>query len=571
MTAPLWFRRLIRPLIPDRAMAVVRLREHSRQVRTNVDVVLDDRGAQRRWLAATPDTYRVRPWASFGETPPHHLLPAVPGADARIGRLGEDAVVVLHRPDAGRPATEAVARPLADPTIDVSVLGEVAPPRLLDRRRVEPEVHPVAVALRRQAWEEVGGLPPGGDPLPGLVDRLRAAGRRFALVPVERPGLRSLRRGDPIAQGRAAVILALVPMHDVGGGSRGSQLAQELLRWGFHVTYVALYGTAESIDLGIRYLHPALEQLRADRFDPEVLAERLSAAQQLALVEIPHPIHLDHARRLRDLGFQVVYDLIDDWTAPSLGGGWYRPEVERELADTAHALIASADPLRERLEQQTGRRVALVPNAVNTEIFASEPGPLPRDFPPGDGPVFGYHGSLYGDWLDWRALSDVARAWPRARLLLIGDEPGDRPSLPGNVHLLGLRPQSALPAYVARFDVGVVPFVVSEVTHAVSPLKVYEYLAAGVPVAAPPLRSLQGLDGVHVDSSLVEAVRAAAAAPGPDARRTRQQHSWPARVEAILDAVGWPPATRSGSPARTVLRPAVHHARRDRRARPPPR
>ncbi|HEX2029161.1 MAG TPA: hypothetical protein VHF25_14300, partial [Nitriliruptorales bacterium] len=65
MTAPLWVRRLIRPLVPDRVMVVLRLREHSRQVRTNVDVVLDERAAQRRWLATTPDTYRVRPWSSF--------------------------------------------------------------------------------------------------------------------------------------------------------------------------------------------------------------------------------------------------------------------------------------------------------------------------------------------------------------------------------------------------------------------------------------------------------------------------------------------------------------------------
>ena len=39
MTLPLWLRKLIRPLIPDRVMARFRLHQHSRRVRTNVDVL----------------------------------------------------------------------------------------------------------------------------------------------------------------------------------------------------------------------------------------------------------------------------------------------------------------------------------------------------------------------------------------------------------------------------------------------------------------------------------------------------------------------------------------------------
>ncbi len=53
---------------------------------------------------------------------------------------------------------------------------------------------------------------------------------------------------------------------------------------------------------------------------------------------------------------------------------------------------------------------------------------------------------------------------------------------------------------------GVIPFRVNETTHAVSPLKAYEYLASGVPIAAPPLRALEGLDGVHTDTDLTVAV-----------------------------------------------------------------
>ncbi|HEX9763554.1 MAG TPA: hypothetical protein VGA97_10685, partial [Acidimicrobiia bacterium] len=53
-------KRALRPLIPDTVMARYRLHQHSRHSRANVDVFLTDPRAGRRWLVATPDTYRVR-------------------------------------------------------------------------------------------------------------------------------------------------------------------------------------------------------------------------------------------------------------------------------------------------------------------------------------------------------------------------------------------------------------------------------------------------------------------------------------------------------------------------------
>ncbi len=67
-------KRLLRPLIPDRVMARYRLDQHSRQVRVNVDVFLDDSRTARRWLRATPDTYRVRLSTPRREPPTGLLL-----------------------------------------------------------------------------------------------------------------------------------------------------------------------------------------------------------------------------------------------------------------------------------------------------------------------------------------------------------------------------------------------------------------------------------------------------------------------------------------------------------------
>ncbi len=110
--------------------------------------------------------------------------------------------------------------------------------------------------------------------------------------------------------------------------------------------------------------------------------------------------------------------------------------------------------------------------------------------------------------------------------------------MPTNVFFLGLKAQFELPAYVRRFDVGLLPFIVSDMTHAVSPLKVFEYLASGVPVAAPPLRALDGLDGVAVNEDLAEAVRLRSRRAQPDAASMIDQHSWSERVARIIELAG---------------------------------
>ncbi len=556
MKAPVWLRKLIRPFVPERLMTRLRLHEYSRQVRVNIDVVVDDEAAARRWLDATPDTYRVRPSASFGPTPDFETATIPLPKDYMP--VGE--VVVLAGADTPRHVTERAARPLGAPGIAAAAVAQARPPHL-GSRRTEPRVAPVAVAVRREAWIESGGPPNGAWTLPGLWDRLRATGRPLGLVPVPGEGA-PVDRTDPIAA-KGVIILGVVPMHDVGGGSRAAQVALELVRRGYHVTHVALHGTAESVDLGIRFIHPHLEQIRADELDVDRYVGRLRPDERLAIVEVPAARYLDPARRLRAAGFHVVYDLIDDWTSPALGGRWYRPEEEQAMVEAADSLTASAPDLAAKLAG-TGRQVTVVPNAVDTTTFTGDPGAPPPDLPMGERTLLGYHGSLYGEWFDWESLADVA-GMAGVHVVLIGDPPERHPPLPPNVTFLGLKPRHELPAYVSRFDVGLVPFEISEVTHSVSPLKVFEYLAMGVPVAAPPLRTLEGLDGVYTAERLILAVEGALTAPRPDPAPVLSHHSWGARLEDLFAAAGRHLAPIREDGAEIVLRPVVHYRRDERR------
>ncbi len=152
-------------------------------------------------------------------------------------------------------------------------------------------------------------------------------------------------------------------MHDIGGGSRATQLALEFVGRGCHVTYVALYGTQESTDLGLRFIHPHLEQVRADAFDADDLLSRV-AGPGLVVAEVPRPAIGHRSIPLRESGWTVVYDIIDDWSDPALGGDWYDVETEAWFMRSADQVIASAVDLANRSERM-GATAAVVPNAVS--------------------------------------------------------------------------------------------------------------------------------------------------------------------------------------------------------------
>ena len=110
-----------------------------------------------------------------------------------------------------------------------------------------------------------------------------------------------------------------------------------------------------------------------------------------------------------------------------------------------------------------------------------------------------------------------------------------------NVHRLGAVPSDEIPEYVSTFDVGIVPFVVDELTRAVSPLKMYEYLAAGVPVVATPLPVCVAHPMVRTAASVdgfASEIEAAAAERGTEefevrARAAADEASWDSRVEIV--------------------------------------
>lgn len=197
---------------------------------------------------------------------------------------------------------------------------------------------------------------------------------------------------------------------------------------------------------------------------------------------------------------KLVYECVDDyagfWSDLSLKA--HIIALEGELARRADLVVTTSRSLKTRLATHNPNTV-LVGNGTDIDYFASvahapESFALPDDLIPIKEPLVGFYGAI-GDWVDLDLLKRTAKARPDWTFVLIGPcfvDTSDLMSLP-NVRLLGPRPFSALRHYLAHIKVWTLPFKINEMTAAVDPLKIYEYLAAGRRVVSTYLPELEPL------------------------------------------------------------------------------
>jgi len=213
-------------------------------------------------------------------------------------------------------------------------------------------------------------------------------------------------------------------------------------------------------------------------------------------------IHLVHfpgwqplaARMAECHGGRVVYDCMDHHAGFSTN----TPDVlasEQRLIAEADLVIASSLLLEKELRPRA-RDVLLAKNATHYEHFADATGNGELERFSG-GPVIGYIGAI-ADWFDIELLEHCAQARPHWNFVLIGSTAFcdvTRAQAMENVHFLGETPFSALPGYLASFDVCTIPFRVTPLTEATNPVKFYEYMSAGKPVVSTPLPELEPYAG----------------------------------------------------------------------------
>lgn len=378
----------------------------------------------------------------------------------------------------------------------------------------------------------------------------------------------------------SALILSANPMHDTGGGQRSAQLALELLARDFAVAFVSHGRVTETRSLGLDFDQPHLVELSlGDLRDPGVraaLEPLLEVDLSLVITQVPVRDWLPILEMANRRGAVTIYDCVDRWDS-ELGRGWYERSAEQAVVEACTQCTASAPDLVEHVERLSGLMTHLLPNAFNARVFDSAASHDRPDDLPESGRVVLYVGSLWYR-MDWPLVRRAAERHPDTRFVFIGDHRREGRGLPANCAFLGLKAQEQLPPYLAHADLAFLPWTVDAVTQSTSPLKVYEFVAMGLPVVAPdlePLRSVPGVDACTSEVDFLDRIgrvdRASVTSElSTSMARFASQNSWKQRIDAILRLAAHRPSDagprdRSRGPRRgtriSVVIPSYNHDR----------
>ncbi len=160
--------------------------------------------------------------------------------------------------------------------------------------------------------------------------------------------------------------------------------------------------------------------------------------------------------------------------------------------------LTTSRALSELLAEQ-GWTAEFVPAGFDTNLAATfDRAAEPPEYEALPRPLLGYTGSI-DDRLDFKLILEFADRFSHGSLVFVGSM---SPRLSGqaraalaartNIHLLGTRAQTQLPAYVRFLDVALMPYRDSEFTRYQSPIKVWEYLYAGPPIVGTGSVALRG-------------------------------------------------------------------------------
>lgn len=251
------------------------------------------------------------------------------------------------------------------------------------------------------------------------------------------------------------------------------------------------------------------------------------------------PMAVAYTQRLRpDL---IVYDCMDELAAFN-GAPPAMASREAELLEMADLVLTGGRSLF-AAKRERHPNVHLFPSAIDAAHFtmARETIPDLEDQKEIPHPRLGYFGVI-DERMDLDLIAGIADRCPDWHLVMIGPvakiEPDNLPQRE-NIHYLGRKPYQQLPAYLAGWDVALLPFALGKATRFISPTKTPEYLAGGKPVVSTSIRDVvdtYGQDGLVITADGVDAFTRAVEQA---LHLNKHKREWLDRVDVFLSRNSW--------------------------------
>jgi len=264
---------------------------------------------------------------------------------------------------------------------------------------------------------------------------------------------------------------------------------------------LALYGGQPDIDRGLFvYQMPFRNLCVFDASDSHLtrkIVEGLTTSQQPKVIRI-QSIDLmtskEQVYEFLDLGFTIIYEYIDV-ISPTITGLVPKFVYNRHLSllqDERIIVAATSNHLADEVGRHRRQNFILNTNGVDVEHWRQSSAARPKAMLEimNRGIIVGYHGAL-AEWIDYELLRLIADHG-NYELVLLGlehDMEFRKSGLSGHpkVHFLGSKSYFELSAYARCYDVAILPFKKNELTDSISPVKIFEYMAAQKPVVTTDL------------------------------------------------------------------------------------
>ena len=223
------------------------------------------------------------------------------------------------------------------------------------------------------------------------------------------------------------------------------------------------------------------------------LSQLTSVKEIIGICAMVNPFLTGLMQQIKQFGGKTYYDIYDDWENFKRVGfaDWYPGRAGEEqlitIVDKVSAVTKSlADKFRE-----VRRDIIISPNGFDFDVVGRDNRSIAK--PINDEIVIGYFGHLTSKWINWQFVFNLAKI-NKVRVEIIGNE--EQPPLLAEFKRYGIRFHGRVPAnelylHVKGWHFGLAPFITSQISVAVDPIKIYEYLYYGLTCLVTGIPHLQ--------------------------------------------------------------------------------